>query len=257
MRTKFVAGNWKMNLNVESARKLAIGLREELAAMKAGDAASLCEVAVCPTFVHLHAVAEALAGSDIGLGAQDVYFEGNGAYTGEISVEMLRDIGCRYVLVGHSERRHVLGEGDDLVNRKLLAAVRGGLAPILCIGELLEERQANQTETVIERHLRKGLAGVSPEEMADVTIAYEPVWAIGTGKTATADQAQQAHAFSRRIVADMFGDSTAEAVRIQYGGSVKPDNAATLMAQADVDGALVGGASLKVSDFAAIVRGGC
>ena len=257
MRKKFVAGNWKMNLDMSSAGQLAAGLKEQLPQLKAGTQPSLCDVAVFPAFVHLSAVAKNVKGSDIALGAQDVYFEPNGAYTGQVSVEMLKDLGCRYVIVGHSERRHVMKESDDLVNRKLLAAIKGGLEVILCIGELLEEREANQMETVIERHLRTGLAGVNPGQMAGVTIAYEPVWAIGTGKTATPQQAQEAHAFARGVLADMFDDSIAQATRIQYGGSVKPDNAATLMGQPDVDGALVGGASLKVDDFVAIVRGGC
>ena len=250
MRKTFIAGNWKMNLNAAEAKALACGLKEKVA--------NCCvEVAVCPAYVYIPQVAAVLADSCIGLGAQDVYFEGNGAFTGEVSVEMLKDVGCRYAIVGHSERRHVLGEDDDLTNKKLRAALAGGLEVILCIGELLEEREAGQTEAVIERHLRQGLAGASADEMARVTVAYEPVWAIGTGKTASKEQAQEAHAFARGILAEMFGPAVAEATRIQYGGSVKPGNAAELLSQPDVDGALVGGAALKVEDFMGIISAGC
>ena len=251
MRKKFVAGNWKMNLDTASAKTLASDLNDKL---NAENLAKTVDVAVCPAFVHLPAVMAALTGSSIGVGAQDVYFEGDGAFTGEISVEMLRDVGCKFVIIGHSERRHVLGESNELINKKLRAALAGGLEPILCIGELLSEREGNQTEAVVERHLRKGLEQVSAEEMERVTIAYEPVWAIGTGKTATPQQAQQAHAFARQILVDIFNDSLAGQIRIQYGGSVKPTNASELMAQQDVDGALVGGASLKVDDFFGIVK---
>jgi triosephosphate isomerase len=241
-----------MNLDNAGCRTLTSGLVKELE----GTDSSSIDLAVCPAFVYLPVVAEQLASSPIDMGAQDVYFEPNGAFTGEISVEMLKDIGCRYVIIGHSERRHVINESDELINRKLRAVISGGLEAILCIGELLEERENNQTEAVIERHLRRGLAEVTAGQMDKVTIAYEPVWAIGTGKTASPEQAQQAHAFSRSILADIFDDSLAQAVRIQYGGSVKPTNAAELMAQKDVDGALVGGASLKVDDFIGIIKAG-
>ena len=256
MRKIFVAGNWKMNLDAAGAKKLAAGLAEQL--NKVGGCCASCggPVAVCPPFVYIPAVVEAVAGSCVAVGAQDVYFEGEGAFTGEVSVAMLKDVGCKYVIVGHSERRHVLGESDELVNKKLLATLAGGLAVILCVGELLEERESGQTEAIIERHLRKGLAGVSKEQMAQVTVAYEPVWAIGTGKTATPGQAQEAHAFARSILADMFGEAVAEATVIQYGGSVKADNAGELMGQKDVDGALVGGASLEVDGFVQIVQAG-
>lgn len=253
MRKVFIAGNWKMNLNGAAAKALAAGLKEKLSQ---SDIKDKIDVAVCPPFVYLPTVIEELAGNPIGVGAQDVYFEPNGAFTGEISVEMLKDIGCRYVIVGHSERRHVIGESDDLINKKLKAALAGGLEPILCIGELLSEREANQTEIVVERHLRQGLADVTPEQLANITIAYEPVWAIGTGVTATPEQAQQAHDFSRRIIKDMFGDKASEAIRIQYGGSVKPANAEELIRQPDVDGGLIGGASLKVDDFWGILEAG-
>ena len=252
MRKKFVAGNWKMNLDKAGAAALASGLKDALSKC---ESTACVDVAVCPVFVHLPAVVEAAAGSVVAVGAQDVFYEGKGAFTGEVSVDMLKDVGCTYVLAGHSERRHVIGETDEIVNKKVKAALAGGMKVILCIGELLEEREAGQTEAVIERHLREGLKDVSAAQMADITVAYEPVWAIGTGKTASPAQAQEAHAFSRKILADMYDDNLAQSVRIQYGGSVKADNAAELMSQPDVDGALVGGASLKVDDFMGIIRG--
>lgn len=251
MRKKFVAGNWKMNLNTAEATALAAGLKNALVC----EGACCVDVAICPVFVQIPAVAAVVSGSEINVGAQDVYYESNGAFTGEISVDMLKDVGCAYVLAGHSERRHVIGETDEIVNKKVKATLAGGLKSILCIGELLEEREANKTEAVIERHLREGLKGITANQMANVTIAYEPVWAIGTGKTASPEQAQEAHAFARKILSDMYGDDLAQQVRIQYGGSVKPGNAAELIGQADVDGALVGGASLKVEDFVGIIRG--
>ena len=253
MRKKFVAGNWKMNMDTSGVAALAAGLKEQL---NICENASNVDVAVCPPFVYLPMVAAALKDSNIAVGAQDVYFEANGAFTGEISVAMLKDIGCDFVLAGHSERRHVIGETDELINKKVLAALEGGLEVILCIGELLEERQQNNTEAVNERQLRNGLANVSKDQMAKITIAYEPVWAIGTGVTATKEQAQEAHAFCRGVLSNIFDSEVAQTVRIQYGGSVKPDNAAELMAQPDVDGALVGGASLKVDDFIGIIQGG-
>jgi triosephosphate isomerase len=190
----------------------------------------------------------------VALGAQDVYFEEKGAFTGEISAAMLKDVGCTYVLCGHSERRHVLGESDELVNKKLLASLAGGLLPILCVGELLEERDASQTEQVVERQVRAGLAGLSADKVSAVTIAYEPVWAIGTGRTATREQAQEVHAFIRGLLAKMYDQGVADEIRIQYGGSVKPGNAKELMSEPDVDGCLVGGASLKADDFVAIIK---
>ncbi|MBN1436044.1 MAG: triose-phosphate isomerase [Sedimentisphaerales bacterium] len=252
MRKLFIAGNWKMNLDAAAAKELTTGLKDNLCDCTAAKV----DVAVCPAYVYVPQVVEIAQGSPIAVGAQDVYFEGNGAFTGEVSVAMLKDVGCKYTILGHSERRHVIGETDELTNQKLLAALAGGLDVILCIGELLEERQANQTEAVIERHLRKGLAGVTKEQMAKVTIAYEPVWAIGTGQTATPEQAQEAHAFARSIIADMFDNNVAQETRIQYGGSVKPSNAAELLSLPDVDGALVGGASLKVQDFMGIINAG-
>jgi triosephosphate isomerase len=200
-------------------------------------------------------VIKALGTASIGVGAQDVYFEPNGAFTGEISTSMLKDIGCTYCLCGHSERRHVIGETDDLINKKLAAAITGGLLPILCVGELLAEREASKTNDVVSRQLENGLAGLSEEKVSAVTIAYEPVWAIGTGLTAKPQQAQEVHDFIRKLLAGMYSDELAGEIRIQYGGSAKPDNAAELMTQPDIDGLLVGGASLKADAFLAIIQG--
>ena len=250
MRKPFIAGNWKMNMDSNSSVELAAALAKRLS----NAAADKATVAVCPPFVYLQATAKALSSSNIALGAQDVYFQGNGAFTGEISVAMLKDVCCTYVLVGHSERRHVLGESDELVNAKLKAAISGGMMPILCVGELLEEREANKTEAVVTRHIEKGLAGIDAEKLCAVTIAYEPVWAIGTGKTASKEQAQEVHAFIRKLIEKMYNKAAAQAIRIQYGGSVKASNAGELMAQPDIDGLLVGGASLKADDFVGIVE---
>ncbi len=248
MRKPFIAGNWKMNTNSATAVALAAGLVKELESVETVD------VAVCPPFVYLQSVAAALSASNIALGAQDVYFEGNGAFTGEISCEMLKDCSCSYVILGHSERRHVIGETDELINRKLKAAIAGGLMPIFCVGELLEERDAGKTMDVVESQVQKGLEGLCEERIQAVTIAYEPVWAIGTGRTATPEQAQEVHAAIRGLLEKMFDKTIAESLRIQYGGSAKPGNTAELMAQPDVDGLLVGGASLKVDDFAKMVK---
>jgi len=250
MRKPFVAGNWKMNTDSSSSVELAEGIASnatEIASAKA-------TVAVFPPFVYLQSVIKALGTSSVGVGAQDVYFEPDGAFTGEISTSMLKDIGCTYCLCGHSERRHVIGETDELINKKLTAAISGGLLPILCVGELLAEREASKTNDVVTRQLENGLAGLSEAKLSAVTIAYEPVWAIGTGLTATPQQAQEVHGFIRKLLAKMYSDELAEGIRIQYGGSVKPDNAAELMGQQDVDGSLVGGASLKADSFLSIIR---
>jgi len=247
-RKPFIAGNWKMNTSAAEAVALAEGLVAELGAVDAVD------MAVCPPLVHLSPVADVLAGTHIDLGAQNMFYEDHGAYTGETSGPMLLDIGCRLVILGHSERRHVLGEGDEMINRKVLKALADGLLPILCVGELPEERENEETVEVVTRQIKIGLEGVSKEQAARVTLAYEPVWAIGTGVTATPDQAQDVHAMLRGLLTELYDPALAETLRIQYGGSVKPDNAAELLNQPDVDGALVGGASLKVADFAAIVR---
>jgi triosephosphate isomerase (TIM) len=250
MRKPFVAGNWKMNMDREAGAALATAV----ASGSRDVAGSSVSVAVIPPFVYLPSVGEAISSSGVALGAQDVYFEAKGAFTGEISASMLKDVGCTYVLCGHSERRHVLGESDELVNKKLLASLAGGLLPILCVGELLEERDASQTEQVVERQVRAGLSGLSAEKISAVTLAYEPVWAIGTGRTATREQAQEVHAFIRGLLAKLYDQGVADEIRIQYGGSVKPDNAKALMSEPDVDGCLVGGASLKADDFVAIIK---
>jgi len=250
MRKPFVAGNWKMNTLSHSSVELA----GAVAAGTTGTAGESVDVALIPPFVYIPAVVRALSHARIAVGAQDLYFEAKGAFTGEISAAMLKDIGCTYVLCGHSERRHVIGETDELVSKKVAAAISGGLLPILCVGEKLDERQAEQTHQVVERQLKAGLAELGPEKTSAVTIAYEPVWAIGTGLTATPQQAQQVHSFIRELLADMFDSELADEIRIQYGGSVKPDNAAELMSQPDVDGLLVGGASLKADDFVAIIK---
>lgn len=248
MRKPFIAGNWKMNTNGAGAEALASGLVGELNGIDTVD------VAVCPPSVYLQSVAKALSSSNIALGAQNMYFESNGAYTGETSAEMLKDVCCTYVIVGHSERRHVLGETDELVNKKVSTAIGAGLLPILCVGELLEQRQGEETEAVVSRQIKAGLAGLSAEKLEAVTVAYEPVWAIGTGLTATPEQAQEVHLMIRKLLAEMYSESVAAGIRIQYGGSAKPGNTAELMACPDVDGLLVGGASLKVDDFAAMIK---
>lgn len=247
MRRPLIAGNWKMNLNRADAVALASGL---VAAQKDSD----CDVLVCPSTVYLDAVSKAIAGSDISLGAQDVYFEEKGAFTGETSTGMLNDIGCQFVILGHSERRHVIGECDGLINKKVIAALAAGLTPVLCVGEKLEERESGNTQNVVQKQIDGSLAGLSDEQIRKTVIAYEPVWAIGTGKTATPEQAQEVHADLRKLLAERYNAETAESVRILYGGSVKPANAAELLSQSDIDGALVGGASLKADSFAAIIN---
>ncbi|MGD2095441.1 MAG: triose-phosphate isomerase [Phycisphaerales bacterium] len=249
MRKPFVAGNWKMNTDSHTSVELA-----ERIASESMDVSGKVTLAVCPPFVYLHAVAKALSSSGVSVGAQDVYFEPKGAFTGEISTSMLKDIGCAYCLCGHSERRHVICETDELINKKTIAAIGGGLLPILCVGELLEERKASRTEEIVTRQLEKGLAGLSAEKISAVTIAYEPVWAIGTGLTATTQQAQEVHDFIRNLLGKMYDKKIAEEIRILYGGSVKPGNAKELMEGPDIDGLLVGGASLKADDFLAIIR---
>jgi len=250
MRKPFVAGNWKMNTDSRSSVELAKGVVDGSIEL----AGRCVDVAVCPPYVYLQAVARAVSSSSVAVGAQDVYYQAKGAFTGEISASMLKDIGCAYALCGHSERRHVIGETDELINRKVTAAIAGGLLPILCVGELQSEREAGQTEAVVTRHIEKGLAGLSDEKASAVTVAYEPVWAIGTGLTATPEQAQEVHEFIRGLLAEIYDGQLADEIRILYGGSVKADNAADLMGRADIDGVLVGGASLKVDDFVAIIE---
>ena len=247
MRRLVVFGNWKMNTN-------GVGAVELASAVGRGVAGTAVEVGVAPPFVYLSAVGQALKGTDVALAAQNVYFEKAGAFTGEVNVDMLLDVGASHVIIGHSERRHVMGESDELINRKVQASLAGGLSVILCVGELLEEREAERTQDVLREQISSGLAGVSLDGDRGLIVAYEPVWAIGTGKTATTEQAQDAHAFIRGLLADAYGGGKADAIRIQYGGSVKPKNAFELMSQPDVDGALVGGASLEADAFKAIVE---
>ena len=249
MRRPFIAGNWKMTQNRASAVALAEGVA------KAAEKIEGVDLAVCPPSCYLDAVGRAIAGSKVALGAQNMYHEKDGAFTGELSAAMLRDLGCTYVILGHSERRHILGETDAAINKKVHAALAAGLIPIVCVGELLAEREAGQTLAVIRRQFDGSLAGVAAEQMKSVVIAYEPVWAIGTGKVATPQQAEEVHLALRKIVAERYNGPIADVVRIQYGGSVKPDNAAELLKQPDIDGALVGGASLKADQFLGIVAG--
>jgi triosephosphate isomerase len=247
MRRKLIAGNWKMNTDRAGAVALAGAI-----AKRSGDFGKL-DLLVCPPLVYLTGVAEALAGSSVALGAQNMYHEKNGAFTGEISAAMLVDTGCKYVILGHSERRHILGEADAAVNQKTLAALAAGLVPIVCVGELLSEREAGQTAAVIRRQFAGSLAGVATDAIERLVIAYEPVWAIGTGKVATPQQAEEVHADLRSLLTERYNER-GQRVRILYGGSVKLDNAGDLLSQRNIDGALVGGASLKADDFLGIAQ---
>src|SRR5215813_1044591 len=247
-RKLIVAGNWKMNKTVAEALELVRELKNELVNIKEVD------IVVCPPFTALSEVAQAIRGSNIQLGAQNMSEHGAGAYTGEIAADMLKELAVRYVILGHSERRQHQNESDELISKKAQTAHAASLKPIVCVGETLAEREGAQTEKVLERQVRGSLAGLTKEQLPETIIAYEPVWAIGTGKTATTEQAQEAHAFIRRLLATMFDETVARKTRIQYGGSVKPSNARELMSQPDVDGALVGGASLEARSFADIIK---
>lgn len=247
-RKPIIAGNWKMHKTRQQAADLANALAASVGTYDA------VEVVLCPPFTALETVAQAIRGTKISLGAQNCHWADQGAYTGEISPLMLVDVGCKYVIIGHSERRQYFAETDESINKKAQAAYRHGLIPIICVGETLEERQAGKTESVVTTQVRGCLQGLPAEKVAESVIAYEPVWAIGTGQTATKEQAQEVHALIRKLVAEMFSTDVAEKIRIQYGGSVKPQNIRELMAQPDIDGALVGGASLEADSFAAIVR---
>jgi triosephosphate isomerase (TIM) len=249
-RKLYIAGNWKMNLNAAGCVSLAGGLAKAVGAVEAVD------VGVAPPFVYLQAVGKALAGSRIGMLAQNMCCESDGAFTGDISSTMLKDVCVQGVILGHSERRHVFGESDELINRKVVKALADGLKAILCVGELLEERQTERTQEVVAQQVKVGLEGITKADMASVTIAYEPVWAIGTGVTATPEQAQEVHEMIRGLLSEKYGQQIADATGIQYGGSVKGANAAELLGQKDIDGALVGGASLKLDEFTKIVRAG-
>jgi triosephosphate isomerase len=248
MRKPYIAGNWKMNLDRKSALGLAAALRESI-----GHRADI-DVAVFPPHVYIDEVARALRGSPIRVGAQNCCDQTVGAFTGEISASMLLDVGAAIVILGHSERRHVYGESSELVNHKVHAAIDAGLDVILCVGEKLEEREAHRTEEVVSEQLTTGLEGLDAQDMRRVTIAYEPVWAIGTGRNATPAQAGEVHAYLRGVIAGLFADPVAESVRIQYGGSVKPSNVRELMAVPDVDGCLVGGASLQAETFLPLIE---
>jgi triosephosphate isomerase len=247
-RKLIIAGNWKMNKTVAEAVDLVRDLKLELANIKEVD------IVVCPPFTALSEVSKEILSSNIRLGAQNMNENNYGAFTGEIAAGMLKEFSVRYVILGHSERRQYQKESDALISKKALAAHAASIKPIVCVGELLAEREAGQMEKVMDTQVRGSLAGLTGEQMEETIVAYEPVWAIGTGKTATAAQAQEAHLFIRRLVAKMFDDTVARRVRIQYGGSVKPSNAAELMQQPDVDGALVGGASLEARSFADIIK---
>jgi triosephosphate isomerase (TIM) len=248
MRTPLVIGNWKMHGTIPEARALAIGIRDGLKRPRG------VEVAVCPPFTALAAVSEILNGTPIALGAQNCHHEPSGAHTGEISPPMLLDVGCRFVLVGHSERRRELGDNDAQINRKVIAAVGHGLTPVLCVGETAEERRQGLTFTTVEGQLRAGLAGIDTAALGKIVLAYEPVWAIGTGVNASPAQAAEVHGYVRGLVSELASKEVAQAVRILYGGSVKADNVDALAAETEIDGALVGGASLVAQGFIAIVR---
>ena len=248
-RKIFIAGNWKMNKTAAETRALCEALKTSLAPF-----AGKAEVAVCPTFTSLTTAVEILKGTNVKVGAQNIHWADEGAFTGEISGAMLKEIGVEYVIIGHSERRQYFGETDETVNKRTAAALKYGLKPIVCIGETLAEREGNQTEAVLEKQIRGAFAGIPAAAMADITIAYEPVWAIGTGKTATPDMAEATHAFIRKVLTDLFGAAVAEAAVIQYGGSMKPGNAKDLVAQKDIDGGLIGGAALKADSFTELVK---
>ena len=247
-RKIFIAGNWKMNTTVEEAASLAKDIAEKMGTVTDVD------IAVCPPYTNLAAVAEAIKGSTVKLGAQDVHWEEKGAYTGKISCAMLKSVGVTYVIIGHSEQRQYFNETNETVNKKVKATLAADLLPIICVGETLEERKSGKMNAVIEAQTKGAFEGLSKEDALKCTIAYEPVWAIGTGETATPQQANEAHIFIRKIVAGIFDEQTAGEIRIQYGGSMKPGNAGELLAQTDVDGGLIGGAALKADSFFGIVK---
>ena len=248
MRKKIIAGNWKMNKTVAEAVELATAIKGELADC------SEVDVVICPTFTALKSVSDVVAGTCVNMGSQNMSSEDAGAYTGEISHAMLKELSISYVILGHSERREYYKENDFWINKKMIKALEQNLRPILCVGETLEDRESGNTEKVVEVQVREGLKDISADAYTELVIAYEPVWAIGTGKVATSAQAQEVHAFIRGIVKDLVGAEAADAVRIQYGGSMKPDNAVELLSQPDIDGGLIGGAALDATSFAGIVN---
>ncbi len=249
MRRKVIAGNWKMNKDVNETKELINGLLKELQNIKQN-----CDVILCPPFTSLSESGKLLENTAVKLGAQNMYFEESGAYTGEISAAMLLSSGCEFVILGHSERRTIFNESDETINKKIKQALKAGLKPIFCIGETLEQRESNKTNDVIKKQVTGGLKDLTDQDLEKMIIAYEPVWAIGTGKNATPDQAEEVHKFIRNLIKDNFSEKTAENIVIQYGGSVKPDNASELLSQPDIDGALVGGASLKADSFTGIIK---
>jgi len=248
MRKTIIAGNWKMYKTLREGQELAIALRRELYQIEDVD------IVVCPPYTLLAYLADALETSNIVIGAQDVYWQDEGAFTGEVSPVMLKDIGCKFVIIGHSERRQYFGETNESVNNKIKAALRHNLTPIVCVGETLSQRESGETFEVLDDHIGNGLKDITDTDILRMVIAYEPVWAIGTGKNATPGQAQEAQKYIRDLLRKMYNDDIADTVRIQYGGSVKPDNITELMREPDVDGALVGGASLQIETFTEIVR---
>ena len=248
MRRKVIAGNWKMNNDLSESQSLISKLVSGLSNEKVN-----CDVIVCPPYTSLSEANSLLKNSNIKLGAQNMYFEENGAFTGEISASMLKSTGCEYVILGHSERRTIFGETDQVINKKIKKALQSGLLPIFCVGETLQERESGVTNDIIKRQVTEGLKDITSTEMQKIIIAYEPVWAIGTGKTASPEQAEDVHAFIRGLVKSLYSNDIAEGLVIQYGGSVKPDNAKVLLSQKDIDGALVGGACLKSESFIGIV----
>ena len=247
MRKRIIAGNWKMNKTLTEAEELA-------RAIKGLVKDNSVDVVLCPTYTNLCSVNEIIKDSVIGLGAQNIYWEESGAFTGEISAEMIKTVGCDYVILGHSERRQYFGETDETINKKLVRALEAELIPIVCVGELLEEREDGKTKDVVGSQVRGCYAGVSKEDAAKTVIAYEPVWAIGTGKVATSKQAQEVHKFIRDLLAELYDQELADGLRIQYGGSMKPGNAADLLNQPDIDGGLIGGAALDADSFIGIVE---
>ncbi|MFH1422746.1 MAG: triose-phosphate isomerase [Planctomycetota bacterium] len=248
MRKAVIVGNWKMNTDLAGATSLAKELTQLLSDI------SEAEVGICPPFCFLHPIAKILEGTKINLGAQAVFYEESGAFTGEVSAAMLASIPVKYVIIGHSERRQIFGETDEIVNKKLIAVLKNKLTPIVCCGETLEEREENKAKEVIKKQITSGFANISTDDIIKCIIAYEPIWAIGTGKTASPETAAETHKFIRNIISDKFGKESAERIRIQYGGSVKPENIDMLMAEEEIDGALVGGASLTSKSFERIVR---
>jgi triosephosphate isomerase len=250
MRKIIIAGNWKMNNDLTQTEKLIVDLKNLLQNEKPN-----CDVIVCPPYTSLSEASKLLKGSQIKLGAQNMHFEENGAFTGEVSASMLKSVGCEYVILGHSERRHIFGESNEMINKKIKKALSAGLKPIFCVGELLEERENGTTNDVVKKQILKGLAEISADDMKNIIVAYEPVWAIGTGKTASPAQAQEVHEFIRDLIEITYSLEIANDLVIQYGGSVKPDNAKELISQKDIDGALVGGACLKADSFVGIIKG--